>query len=630
MSTMRRPKSMSRIWWLAVLMVPMSGTASIEYRYGHSMVFELKYPPDFPHFEYVNPNAPKGGAIRAAVVGTFSSFNHMANRGRPAAGLSDLVSLLYDRLLYASADEPSARYGLLAEGVAWAEDYTWIAFKLREGARWHDGEPITAADVIFTFQTLKEHGSISAKTNLLPVLHGEELGEREVLFTIDPNGVNNELAIEHLGRMDILPKHYWEKRDPSRTTAVPPLGSGPYEIADYRMGRYVNYRRNPDYWARDLPVLRGRFNFEYVKFDYFRDLAVLRQALKNAHFDLAIERVAKHWTLDYEFPAADAGLFRKVLVTTSRPAGFWAPIYWNVRRDHLQDVRVREALWLLFDFRFMNRVLMYDYYDYGNSYFHGSRLAHSGLPSPDELVLLEPLRGQIPERVFTQPFMPPDGDGYGYNRDNVRRALQLLAESGWHIRDGALVQEETGRRFRVQFILSAPPQVRLISPYVETLQRVGIDASARAFEQSNFLSRVRNRQYDGGIRAFIPSSLPGQALNLQFSSRSADVEFGLNWAGIRDPAVDYLIERIIDATDEQTLLAATRAFDRVMLWNFYLIPGMSNPWIQYLFWDRFGIPDAGPLERAVHLEAWWFDQTRSRRVDEELPRLPRRTPSGKD
>jgi microcin C transport system substrate-binding protein len=606
---------LKKLWWV-LLVLPVPAIAmDKEYRHGHSFVFELKYPPEYQHFDYADPQAPVGGALRLSMTGTFNSFNHFAGRGRPAAGLSDIVPLIYDRLLYTSADEPSARYGQLAEGVAWADDYSWIAFKLREGAYWHDGEPITVDDVIFTFDTLRDHGSVGTKTNLQSVLHVEQIGPREVRFVNDPAGPNNKRIIEHLGRMDILPRHYWQDREPDRTTTVPPLGSGPYIVDDYRLGRYVVYRRNPDYWGWAQPFARGRFNFETVKFDYFRDEHIRRQALRNDQFDLAIERVAKSWTLDYDFAEARAGLFRKELVEMARPAGLWGPIFWNVRREHLQDIRVREALWLLFDFRFMNRVLMYDYYDYANSFFHGSRLAQTGLPSEDELQLLEPFRDQLPARVFSEEFNPPPGDGFGYNRDRVRRALELFADAGWHVQGRQLTHETTGRHFRIEFVTIAQAHVRLLTPFMETMKRIGIDASARAFEQSNYLHRMTNRQFDGGIRGFESSSLPGEELRNQFSSASADVEFGLNWAGIRDPIVDHLIEQIIAADDERALIAATRAFDRVMLWNFYFIPGMANPWVQLVFWDRFGIPESGPLERPVHIETWWFDAERARRVE---------------
>jgi microcin C transport system substrate-binding protein len=587
---------------------------AIEYRHGHSFVFDLKYPADFEHFDYVEPDAPQGGMLRLSASGNYDSFNHFAGRGRAAAGLSTNPPLLYDRLLETSADEASARYGRLAEGVAVADDYSWTAFRLRDGAYWHDGEPITVEDVVFTFETLKEHGSVTLKTNLRDVLRVEIIGPREVLFTNNAAGINNRNVIQHLGSMDILPRHYWEDRDPARATSVPPLGSGPYRIADYRMGRYVVYERDPDYWGNDLPLMRGRFNFDSIKFDYFRDQSVMRQALKNGHFDLMLEYVAKSWSIDYQFPEVEAGLFRQWSQELDVPGGLWFPIFWNLRHERFRDIRVREALWLLFDFPYMNRVLMHDYYDQGRSLFQGSPMEHTGLPSDDELALLNEFRDILPERIFTQEYQPPAGQGYGYNRSHVRRAIELFEEAGWVLRGGQLEHVETGRQFRIEFIVLAPTLVRAMMPYMETLQRVGIDVSARAPEQSNFLFRMRQRQFDGGMQIISPGALPGVNLRNQFGSASAEIDWSINWAGIRNPAVDSLIERIITAANERQLLAATRALDRVILWNFYFIPGMADTGLRHVYWDKFGRPETGPLQRRTYYDTWWYDEAKAARL----------------
>jgi microcin C transport system substrate-binding protein len=608
--------------WLALMVLPLAAWAEeIQYRHAHAYVFTPKYSADFQHFDYVNVDAPQGGRLRLSAAGGFDSFNHFSGRGRPAAGLSSSPPLFYDRLLDPSADEPSARYGLLAEGLAWADNYEWIAFKLREGAYWHDGEPITVADVIFTFETLKEHGSVATKTNLRDVIAAEQIGPREVRFANRPGGINNRNVVQHLGAMDILPKHYWESRDPGRTTTVPPLGSGPYRIADYRMARYITYARDPNYWGNDLPHMQGRFNFAEIKFDYFRDQAVMRQALKNGLFDLMIETVAKSWTMEYDMPARDAGLFRTWPMSVDTPSGLWWPVIWNLRQERFQDIRVREALWLLFDFQYVNRVLMHGYYDHARSFFQGSPMAHYGLPSEAELALLERFRPILPERVFTDEYQPPPNRGRGHNRDSVARALALFREAGWVVENGRMMHQDTGRQFRIEFIVIAPALVRSLMPYVDTLQRIGIDASARAPEQSNFLFRMRQRQFDGGMQNFTPGSLPGAGLRLQFSSIGADIDASLNWAGIRNPAVDYLMERIIHAENEEQLLAATRAFDRVMLWNFYFIPGMADTGIRHVFWDRFGIPEAQNLQRRTYYDTWWYDAVRSQRVNNGLAQL---------
>jgi microcin C transport system substrate-binding protein len=592
-------------------------THAFEYRHGHSPVFELKYCGDFSHFDYVNPGAPRGGELRLSVAGTFNSFNHWAGRGRSAEGLTGHNSLLYDRLLVRSADEPAARYGLLAEGVAVDDDFEWVAFKLRDGAYFHDGRPITVDDVTFTFELLKEHGSAMIRTNLRDVIEVRQIGEREILFINNPEGTNNRNVIEHLGSMEILPKHYWQLRDPTRTTTTPPLGSGPYRIADHQPGRYVLYERDPEYWANDLPALRGRFNFDRIKFDYYRDESMRRQALKNGAFDLMLEQVAKSWTLDYDFDGYHAGLFIKDHQHLAEPAGlFWA-ITWNLRRSRFQDHRVREALWLLFDFEYTNRVQRHNYYDPSYSLFQGSTMAHRGLPSPAELDLLEPFRDLLPERVFTEPYAPPPGSGYGYNRQNKMRAIDLFREAGWEIQNGRLVSPSRGgEQFHIEFIVIAPALVRLLMPYMATLERLGIATSARAVEQSNFLNRMQQRQFDATRQNFAPGPLPSLNLRHQFGSTAAQQAGSINWPGINNAAVDHLINAIIAARTEDELLAATRALDRVLLWNFYYIPGLADTGLRHVYWNRFGRPNSDALHRPVHIDTWWYDDALSKRLDE--------------
>ncbi len=613
---------------LLLALLPISAWAmEIDYRHGHSFVFDLKYPPDYKHFDYVNPDAPQGGELRLATPGRYNTFNHFISRGQAATGLRILQnqptpSIFYDQLLIVSADEPSARYGRLAEGVSWAEDYSWIAFKIREGARWHDGEPITVDDIIFTLDTLKEHGSATIKTNLRDVIDAKAIGPREVLFTNVEGSPNNRTVLEALGRMEILPKHYWEDRDPSRAFTVPPLGSGPYRIADYRMGRYVIYERDRNYWGNDLPFMRGTYNFDRIKYDYFRDQSVMRQALKSDVYDLLVETVSKSWELDYNFDGYHAGLFRKWAMPLSIPAGLNYPVIWNQRRERFQDPRVREALWLLYDFAFTNRVLLHNFYDRPMSFFHGSPMGQEGLPSEAELALLEPVRHLVPERVFTEEFRPQPGKGYGYNREAVKRALELFAEAGWVVENGRMINQETGRQFHIDFIVIAPALVRTLMPYIDSLQRIGIETTARAPEQSNFIYRMRQRQFDATTQSFSPGSLPGISLRHVFNSASADIDASLNWAGIKDSAVDHLVEQIIAAETEEELLAATRAFDRVMLWNFYFLPTMADVGVRHVFWDRFGFPeDAEDMQRRTFVETWWYDEARARRVDAGLASL---------
>ncbi|MDZ7685521.1 MAG: extracellular solute-binding protein [Gammaproteobacteria bacterium] len=379
---------------------------AFDWQHGLSFVFDLKYPPDFEHFEYVNPDAPKGGMLRLASSGTWDNFNNFVDKGRDAAGLAFLAytNLLYDRLLARAADEPTARYGLLADAVAHDPDFEWVAFRLREDARWHDGEPVTAEDVIYSFETYKEHGSVGIRTMIADVERIEQIGPRIVRYVMREGTRNPKIPLT-LGDLPVLPAHYWRERDPSKTTLEPPLGSGPYRIKDFDVGRYVVWERVPDYWGRDLPVNRGRWNFDTIKWDYFRDENVQREAHKSGILDVRQETVAKAWAVSYEqVPAMQRGLMKKELLELARPSGLWWAIFWNLRKERFQDIRVRKALSLLYNFEWINNVQSYGFYDDGRSVFQGSVMAHRGPPSDAELELLEPWRDQLPPEVFEREY----------------------------------------------------------------------------------------------------------------------------------------------------------------------------------------------------------------------------------
>lgn len=610
---------------LALLALLATLAQATEYRHGLIFVGKLKYPADFEHFDYVNPDAPKGGHIRLPVQGTWDSFNNFVGRGRPATGVNFIgySNLLYDRWLEQSADEPTSQYLRLAAGVAVAPDYSWVQFKLRDDARWHDGEPITVDDAIFSFNAFKEYGSAALKTSLMDVDRIERVGPREVRYVISDRAIKNASLPLIIGQLPMLPEHYWRSRDVSRTTVEAPLGSGPYRIGKFAVGRYVEYERVKDYWGKDLPVNRGRYNFDLVKFDYFRDESVMREAHKGNVLDVRNETVSKAWASEYDFPAVREGLFKRELIKLDRPEGLWWPIFWNLRIKRFQDIRVREALWLLYDFQFINRVLMFGFYDRGVSYFQNSEFAQRGLPSADELALLEKWRDQVPQRVFTEEYRPPTTSGYGPNREQIKRALELFAQAGWVVDDGVMRNAETGEPFRIDFIVVSPMLVRSLLPYIGVLRRVGIEASARAPEVSNWLYRMRAREFDAGMQRFTPTTTPGFQLLRLYGSASADADFGQNWAGVKNPVVDDLIRHMINAKTERELVAATRAFDRVMLWNFYHVPGMVRPGYRLTYWDRYGRPQTQPLSRPVFLDTWWWDPARAARVDAGLATLER-------
>ena len=588
--------------------------ANPEYEHGISYVLPLRYPTDFQHFRYANPEAPKGGGIRVPQMGTFDNYNAIVEIGRLAAGYGAMGSLVYDRLLEDSIDEPASAYVRLADGVAVEQDYRWTAFRLREDARWHDGHPITVDDVLFTFDAIREHGSVALRTALAELAEIVPIGARELCFVTRAGTEPNPILPFIYGRIAILPKHYWQGRDIAKTTTEPPPGSGPYRLRRAEFGRSLVYERVPDYWGQDIPVNKGRYNFDSVKFDYFRDENVMLQANKGDVVDVREESISKNWATQYDFPAAELGLFRAELRQVTRIWGLWWPTFWNLDRARFRDIRVREALWLLRDFDFINRVYFYSFYNHGVSFFQNSAMAHDGLPSAKELALLEPWRGQIPERVFTQPFRQPPNDGYGINRDHVKRALKLFEAAGWQIVDGVMRNQETGEPFTIDFIFVSPFGIRSNTPYMAQLNRLGIATTARAPEVSNWLYRSRTGRFDANGVNYDPSHMPGLQLRNRFGSASAQVDYGQNWPGIESPAVDALIEAVNRARSAEDLYAATRALDRVLLWSFYFIPGPSAPGMRLAFWDRFGEVGSEGLAHVPYIDAWWWDEAKAARV----------------
>jgi microcin C transport system substrate-binding protein len=602
-----------------VLLGPAIAVAEdIEYSHGMSFIEPLKYPPDFPHFDFVNPDAPKGGQVSYPELGTFDSFNYVIDKGRVVMGIDLLLphrNLIYDRLIEAAIDETASYYGRLADGVWIAEDYAEFAFRIREGAYWHDGKPLTVEDVVFTFETYIEHGSATIRTALLEVDKIEQIGPREAYFKVKEGAEANPMLPIAVGTYPILPKHFWADRDITKTTIKPPLGSGPYKIGDFTLGRYANFERVEDYWGQDIPVMKGRYNWDGVKFDYFRDETIMVEALKSGVLDVRNETASKQWVNDYDFPAVKAGLFKKDLIDLDRVWGMDVPVIWNLDCERFQDIRVREALWYLFDFQWANRVLMYGFYHHADSFFFNSKMAASGLPTPEELELLEPFRDQLPERVFTQAWRSLDTTGYGHDRGHVIRALELFEEAGWVIQDGVMTNVETGEAFEIDFIFVAPMLLRATMPFISALNRVGIQTTARSPELSNWQYQMRSGKFDGGCQRFLPNNIPGLTLRNWFSSASADKEFSLNWMNLRDPVVDNLIEKVVVASNARDFYAATRALDRVLLWQFYVIPSMAQPGFRLVYWDKFGQPEnAQRLQRESWLDTWWWDPEKVARV----------------
>jgi microcin C transport system substrate-binding protein len=596
-----------------------SPATGITYRYGIAFLEEPTYPPDFTHFSYHNPKAPKGGRIRIGEMGNWDSFVETPATGLTVAGISFFDasrSLIYDRLLSRAIDTPTDRYGRLAEGVAIAEDDAWVAFKLRPGPVWHDGRPITTEDYVFSFDVYTTQSNPSIQQVMEGFESIEVLNDSEIRYWVKAEFRGDPSLVFRIGSAPLFPKHYWEAngRDISKVTLEPPLGSGPYRIKTFKTGRKITFERVTDYWGRDLPVNLGRYNFDTIVFDYFRDDQVLYEAVKGDLIDIREETVPVRWETGYDFPAVDKGIFIKELIKQLRPAGMWWPIFWNVGQERFQDVRVREALFLMQDGQWVNRVVAFDYFGYPTSFFHDSELAHRGTPSKLELELLEPLRDMVPPRVFTQEFVPTPHGGKGWNRENIKRALALFEEAGWVIRDYKLVNAQTGEPFGIRLLAVSPALGGSFIPYIQALKRVGIEATVSSPEISSWLHRSRTGDFDGGAIWFLPDNIPTSLIVDSFSSQSADAEYSYNWTRMRDPAVDKLIEAVVGSRTKERYVAAVRALDRVLMWNFYFLPTMSRIHLAMVYWDRYSFVPHGRLVRPEFYDAWWWDEGKAART----------------
>lgn len=584
-------------------------TAEVKPVHAMAMHGAPKYGPDFTHFDYVNPDAPKGGQLRMFAVGSFDTLNPFILRGASAAG----VGMGYDTLLTSSADEAFTEYGLVAETMEVPEDRSWVIFTLRPQARFHDGHPITAADVVFSFNILKDKGAPIYRFYYANVAKVEALGERRVKFSFD-GGVNQELPLI-IGQMPVLPEHYWKDRDFAATTLEPPLGSGPYRVKDFEPGRFIVYERVKDWWAKDLPVSRGFYNFDEIRYEYFRDTTVALEAFKSGAYDLRVENIAKEWATGYDFPARAEGRVILREFDHDMPSGMQGFAY-NMRRPLFQDVRVRQALAYAFDFEWSNQNLFYGQYRRTESYFDNSELASGGLPGADELALLEPLRGKIPEEVFTTAYVPPSTEGAGGLRANLRAAAALLKEAGWEVRDGALVNAATGQPFVFEILLSSPTWERISLPFAQNLKRLGIQASVRTVDSAQYENRMNTFDFDMAVVVWGQSLSPGNEQRNYWGSAAAGQDGSENYTGIRSEALDTLIDEVITAGDRADLIASVKAMDRVLLWNHLVIPHWHIPYSRVAFWDKFGMPDTIPMQ-GVQLMAWWYDAARGPQAEAE-------------
>jgi microcin C transport system substrate-binding protein len=592
----------------------VSAPEDVPWRHALSLIDTPKYPPDFKHFDYVKPDAPKGGLVRLSDVGGFDSLNPvLATKGNPAPGLGTIN----ESLMKPSWDEPSTAYGLIAEAVRYPPDFSWVSYRLRPEARWHDGLPITVADVIWSFYAIKEVNP-NTQEYYSHVASVEQTGEREVTFRFDEPR-NRELP-QIVGELTVLPKHYWEgtdsrgrKRDIRETTLEPPLGSGPYRIKSVTANRGISYERVADYWGSDLPVNVGQSNFDELRYDVLLDETVQLQAFSGDQYDWREENSAKNWATGYDFPAVRQGhVIAETIPDISR--GVMQAFVVNLRRERFQDRRVRMALDYALDFESMNRTVFFDQYKRDYSFFAGTNLASSGPPSPAELAILETVRGQVPEEVFTKPYENPVAGSPAKLRENLARATALLAEAGWVLKGSRLVNERTGQPFTIEFLYRDSNFDRVILPYQQTLQRLGIQLTPRFVDTSQYINRLLSFDFDMVTSGWGQSLSPGNEQRSYWGSAAADAVGSRNFAGIKDPAVDQLIDRVIYATDRDDLIAATKALDRVLLWNHFVIPQWYYGAHRIARWDRFGHPDPLPKYSPGFPDIWWYDTEKAARI----------------
>jgi microcin C transport system substrate-binding protein len=564
-----------------------------------------KYSADFSHFDYANPAATKGGKLRHATISSsgFDSLNPFVIKGVPAAGLALLGrSYFYDSLTVQSDDEAFTQYGLIAESMEMPEDRSWVIFHINPKARFHDDYPITADDVLFTFELLTTQGHPLYAAYYHDVIKSEALDELTVKFSFR-NGDNKELPLI-MGQLPILPKHYWQDREFAKSNLEIPIGSGAYRIHSVDPGRAIVYQRAADYWAAELAVNRGRFNFEQISYDYYRDSNVALEALKSDEFDLRVETTAKTWHTAYKGPQFDNGQLKKEEIAHQNPTGMQGFVY-NTRRKQFTDPRVREALAYAFDFEWTNKQLFYSSYKRTESYFSNSELASSGLPSAEELAILEPFRDQLPPQVFTQSYTVPRTEGNGNTRSNIRHALQLLKQAGWVIKDKQLTNQASGETMHFEIMLVTPEMQRMVLPFKKNLQRLGINVDIRLVDTQQYINRRNSFDFDMIVGSMRQSNSPGNEQRDFWHSREADRPGSRNWAGIKNPVIDQLVDLVISAPNRQSLVHRTRALDRVLLWGHYVIPQHHLSVYRVAYWDRFSRPMIAP-KFSLGLDNWWF------------------------
>ena len=589
-------------------------SADAVFKHALTLFDDIKYKADFKNFDYVNAAAPKGGKVRLPAYGTFDSLNPYSLKGDAAA-----VTVV-ETLMVASLDEPATRYGLIAESVSYPEDKSSVTFRLRKEARFHDGKPITPEDVIWSFETIKTNLSTQA-AYYKNVVKAEQTGENEVTFTFSEK--NNRELPSIVSEIPILPKHWWQAfgadgkpRDASASTLEIPLGSGPYKFKTVNPGASIILERVANYWGKDLPVNVGQNNFDEINYVYFRDPTVAFEGFKGDQFDYTLESSSKHWATGYDFPAMKTGACVKEEITLKKVNGMQGFVF-NLRKAKFQDVRVRQAFNLAFDFEWSNTNLFYGQYTRARSYFNNSELEAKGLPAPEELALLEPLKDKLPPEVFSAEYANPTNPDATTRRKNLRDASKLFSDAGWNVGQEAgrnVLKNAAGEKLEVEFMLDSPAMERVTLPYKEQLEALGVTITIRTIDDAQYKKRTEAFDYDIIVATFAQSLSPGNEQRFFFGSEEADKNGTENYAGIKSPAIDALIDKLIFAKDRASLVTACRALDRALIWGHYVVPQWFIGYERIAHWNRFGRPEKTPEFNSGFPTIWWWDEAKAKKT----------------
>ena len=587
-----------------ILLIAQNLIAKTNISHAIAMHGEPKYDQSFISVEYVSNNAEKGGNIVRSAIGTYDTFNPFTLKGTSAAG----IGLLYESLTVGSSDEAFTEYGLLAKSIEWPDDRSWVTFTLRDEAKWHDGKKITSDDVVWTFNTLMEKGHPFYKYYYGDVSEVIKITENKVKFEFSTN-TNKELVLI-VGQLPVLPKHYWENKNFEETTLDVPIGSGPYKVKSFDAGRSITYELDMDYWGFEnniVPIKVGKDNMGSIRYDYYKDRGVEREAFKSGEIDFFSENTSKEWATGYDIDAVTEGLIKKELIPHENPQGMQAFAF-NTRKDIFSDKRVRKALSFAFDFEWTNKNLFYGAYKRTDSFFENSELASSGLPSQAELAYLNPYIDQLPKEIFNEEYSNPKTDGSGFIRNELQEATKLLQEAGWKLRDGKL-ENSNGEPFEFEILLVSPAFERIVLPFIDNLEKLGINASLRTIDSSQYQKRIESFDFDMVVFTFSQSLSPGNEQRNFWSSGAADTNGSRNIIGIKNNVIDLLIENLINAKDREDLITISRALDRVLLWNYYVIPQWHISAYRVLYWDMFDQPKQKP-KYSLGFDTWWVNQNK--------------------